>query len=264
VRTAVAAALPRRPALSPRAKRRVLATAAAAALLLALYVLWFRDSSFVKVEQVEITGLTSNDADRLQAALTGTAKTMSTLNLDRERLERAAAGYPVVKAIEVEADFPHGLRIEVIEHDAAAMASGPGGDVPVAGDGTVLRDMPVDKSKLPTIEYEGGLEGDRLADAKAVQAATVAGAAPKPLRARVEDITHTSDRGIVVQLEEGPELVFGNSTRPRAKWIAAAAVLADETSQGAAYLDLRIPERPAAGGLAVPQPEVETSVVPQP
>lgn len=261
---AIAAALPRRPVPTARLKRRALAAAAAAALLLALYVLWFRDSSFVKVEQVEVTGLTSGDADRLRAALTGTARAMSTLNLDHARLERAAAGYPVVKGIEAETDFPHGLRIHVIEHDPAAMASGPGGDVPVAGDGTVLREMAVDKSKLPTIEYEGGLEGDRLADAKAVQAATVAGAAPKPLRARVEDIAHTSDRGIVVQLEEGPELVFADARRARAKWIAAAAVLADESSQGAAYVDLRIPERPAAGGLASPQPEVETSVMPQP
>jgi cell division protein FtsQ len=260
---AAAAALPR-PVLTPRIKRRALITIAAAAALLALYLLWFRDSSFVKVEQVTVSGLTSGDSDRLRTALTGAARSMSTLNLDRERLERAAAGYPVVKAIEFETDFPHGLRIHVIEHDPAAIASGPGGDVPVAGDGTVLRDMQVDEAKLPTIEYQGGLEGDRLADPKAVRAATVSGAAPAVLRARVEDVTHTSDRGIVVQLEEGPELVFGDSTRARAKWIAAARVLADENSQGAAYVDLRLPERPAAGGLAVPQPEVETSAIPQP
>ena len=36
----------------------------------------------------------------------------------------------------------------------------------------------------------------------------------------------------------------------RAKWTAAARVLADPSSRGAAYIDLRLPDRPAAGGLA--------------
>ncbi|MET0811192.1 MAG: hypothetical protein ABWY65_08780, partial [Thermoleophilaceae bacterium] len=46
-----------------------------------------------------------------------------------------------------------------------------------------------------------------------------------------------------------PELIFGDARRARAKWAAAARVLADPEARGASYIDLRIPGRPAAGGL---------------
>jgi cell division protein FtsQ len=37
--------------------------------------------------------------------------------------------------------------------------------------------------------------------------------------------------------------------------MAATRVLADRSSAGATYLDLRLPERPAAGALEAPQPQ---------
>jgi len=54
----------------------------------------------------------------------------------------------------------------------------------------------------------------------------------------------------------GPQLFFGTSQRPVAKWMAAARVLAEPSSAGAVYLDVRVPERVAAGGLGV-RPAVE-------
>jgi len=53
-----------------------------------------------------------------------------------------------------------------------------------------------------------------------------------------------------VHLRNGPRLIFGNDSRPFAKWAAAAAVLADPSSKGATYVDVRLPGRPVAGGLA--------------
>jgi cell division protein FtsQ len=73
---------------------------------------------------------------------------------------------------------------------------------------------------------------------------------------------------VVITLKNGPELVFGSAADARAKWIAAARVLAESSAAGATYLDLRIPGRVAAGGLAPidpagenpnPQPEAENS-----
>ena len=52
-----------------------------------------------------------------------------------------------------------------------------------------------------------------------------------------------------MELRDGPELIFGEATRVRAKWVAATRVLADPDSQGATYIDVRLPGRPAAGGL---------------
>jgi cell division protein FtsQ len=61
-------------------------------------------------------------------------------------------------------------------------------------------------------------------------------------------------------MNDGPKLYFGGAARLEAKWGAAAQVLAHRSSRGASYVDLRIPERPVAGGLkprpAEPQPQL--------
>jgi cell division protein FtsQ len=122
--------------------------------------------------------------------------------------------------------------------------------VPVAGDGTLLRGLAV-KGELPTVDVEGALGDARLLDPVARGAAAVAGAAPALLRARIDVVTRSSnDDGFVAVLRDGPELIFGSATRLHAKWAAAARVLADLDSRGASYVDLRIPGRPAVGGLA--------------
>jgi len=67
----------------------------------------------------------------------------------------------------------------------------------------------------------------------------------------------------VAVMRGGPQILFGDDQRPRAKWVAAARVLSDESSAGATYVDVRLPERPAAGGFATttepPSGEVSTS-----
>jgi cell division protein FtsQ len=247
-RLAAARRRPARPALSPRLRRRLLLLAALSLLSAAGYQFWLRDSALVAVDRVTVTGLTTRDAPRLRATLGSVAKTMTTLHVDRERLERVMEAYPVVRAIEVSADFPSTLRIHVVEHHPAAMAVTDGGRIAVAGDGTVLRGLPVER-RLPEIRAEGGLRGDRLRDPAALDAARVAGAAPAPLRGRLLDLRERRDDGMVVRLRDGPELIFGDASKLRAKWTAAARVLADESAAGATYVDLRLPDRPAAGGL---------------
>ena len=168
--------------------------------------------------------------------------------MDRELLEQAVAHYPVVRGLEISADFPHGLRIRVIEHHPAALVQLSGDEVPVAGDGTILRGMPVE-GRLPAIDTEVTARGERLSSSAALHAARVAGAAPAPMRSRIEVITARNEDGIVVELHDGPELIFGDGRRAEAKWIAATRVLADPDSEGATYIDVRLPGRPAAGGL---------------
>jgi cell division protein FtsQ len=232
------------PALPPRLKRRLLIVLAVVLVLAVGYRFWFRESSFVTVEQVKVTGLTTKDAPRVRAALASAAHTMTTLHVRRDDLRRAIAAYPVVRALQVRPDFPHGLTIRVIEHRPAALVGG----LPVAGDGTILRGIPVE-GRLPTIESRGSLHGNRLTDSAALHAAHVAGTAPAALRPRLELIEMRAQDGIVVQLRDGPELIFGDARQVRAKWIAATRVLADPQAEGASYIDVRLPGRPAAGGL---------------
>jgi cell division protein FtsQ len=163
-------------------------------------------------------------------------------------LMRALEGFPVVRAIDVSADFPNGLRVHVIEHHPAALIRSGSSKVPVAADGSVLRGLPATGS-LPRIEAPGAISADQIRDTRMLALVGVAGAAPGPLARRMETLEREKERGIVVKLGDGPELVFGTPARVRDKWLAAARVLADESSQGAVYLDLRMPDRPAAGGV---------------
>ncbi|HEX2160596.1 MAG TPA: FtsQ-type POTRA domain-containing protein [Thermoleophilaceae bacterium] len=253
----------------PRTRRRMLAAAVVAALLVALYMLWLRDSSLVAVEQVTVTGLTSRDADRVRVALASTAETMTTLNVDERRLRDAAAAFPIVARIEVAPDFPNGMRIDVVEHRPAAIALADGRKQPVAGDGSVLAGMPVE-GDLPEIELAVAMPQRQLGPGAARDCARVAGAAPAVIARRVDSLAREGGaRGVVAQLEDGTELVFGTPDRLAAKWAAAIRVLADDEAEGAVYVDVRIPERPVAGGLAAatvtPAAPLETApTYPQP
>ncbi len=173
---------------------------------------------------------------------------MTTLHVREDRLDQAVAGFPVVRALEVTTDFPHGMTIRVIEHVPAAMAVTDAGRVPVAVDGTVLQ--AATPGALPTVRAHGRPRGPAAGRPVALAGARVAGTAPPALRRRLDEVHRDCDRGLVATMREGPELVFGGTSRLREKWTAAARVLADQDAQGATYVDLRVPGRPAVGGLA--------------
>jgi cell division protein FtsQ len=173
---------------------------------------------------------------------------MTTLHVDRDRLDRVAADFPVVRELKVSPDFPNTLSIDVVEHHPAAIAVSGGARVPVAGDGTVLRGLPA-QAGLPELQLRGALPAGRLREPAALLAARVLGGAPEPLRTRLLGVS-TGVKGLTVKLREGPQLIFGDTTRLRAKWTAATRVLADPSARDATYIDLRLPDRPAAGGVA--------------
>jgi cell division protein FtsQ len=244
---------------SPKLRARLLALVLGALALAALYMLWFRDSSLVRVEKVTVTGLTARNAPRIQAALTEAARGMTTLHVREGDLERAVAEFSVVHHLRVSPDFPDGLRIEVIERAAVAVAVDSSGKrTAVAGDGTILRDVSP-AGDLPEVRVNGLLPRWRLGDPDAMRSVTVIAAAPRALAARIESVRQET-RGIVAELTEGPLVILGDRARLEAKWAAAARVLADPGADGAEYVDVRIPERPVAGGLALEPAAPEAAV----
>jgi cell division protein FtsQ len=216
--------------------------------------MWLRDSSLVRVGDVTVTGVTASDGAQVRAALEEAARGMTTLHVREGALRDAVARYSSVARLTTKADFPHGLAIDVVEQrPVAALAADDGDRIPVTGSGVVLRGVVADRD-LPSVHLSSPALGAKLTDRRLLGALAVAGAAPAPLLHRTGELTSEA-RGVVVTLRDGPELLFGDAADAKAKWIAAARVLAEPSAAGAAYLDLRIPGRVAAGGLAPVTPE---------
>jgi cell division protein FtsQ len=244
----------------PRPRLRLLVAVAVLAALAAAGWMWLRDSSFVRVTDVQVTGATSSAEPRIRAALDSAAREMTTLHVRERTLQQAVAGFPSVAALRVRTEFPHGLVVEVVERRPAAVLTAGDQSVAVTGAGLVLRDVAT-PSDLPEVALEGSLAGARVAEPRALAALTVAAATPAALRERTARIAY-GPRGITAELDDGPPLIFGTSDDAAAKWAAAARVLADPSAVGATYLDLRAHGRVAAGGLAPVVPE--TSIAPAP
>jgi cell division protein FtsQ len=208
--------------------------------------LWLRNSSLVSVEHVHVLGAHGADASAIDAALTSAARRMSTLDVETSELHAAVAVYPVVGAIEVHASFPHSLSIRVIEQPAVASVSVAGVKTAVAADGVVLGAAHVSGS-LPTLAGTTPLStGERVHNPTMLAALAVLGAAPAQLAHEVTR-AYSGTKGLTIALDGGLLVYFGDATRPHAKWASLARVLADASSAGAAYVDVRVPERPAAG-----------------
>jgi cell division protein FtsQ len=227
--------------------RRVIALALVAAIAAAGYLLWLRDSSLVAVREVSVTGIGSGDSRDVRSALTETARGMTTLHVREDELRAAAAAFPTVESVSVDARFPNGLSIEVHEREPVGVLEADGRDLPVAGDGTMLPGISTAGLELPAIEAGRIDPSAKRADDEALDQARVLGAAPGPLRPLVER-SSVDDRGAVVELSDGIVLVFGDASELPAKWVAAARILADRELGGLSYIDLRAPERPAVGG----------------
>jgi cell division protein FtsQ len=217
--------------------------------LLALGWFWLRDSPLVAVNDVTVTGVSGPNAARITGVLEDAARDMTTLHVSRSDLDSAIAAYPQVKGIRITTHFPHRMDIEVTEHNPVAVIVADGKRVPVSGDGKLLRS--VQPGDIATVQMPTVPGGDRLTDPRARNAVEMLAAAPSALRARIQNVW-TGGHGLSARLSSGPLLYFGTTERLAAKWAAVTRVLEDPEAAGALYLDVRIPERTAAGGLAEP------------
>jgi cell division protein FtsQ len=233
------------PSLANRRSRVVIGVAAVLAIAGA-FGLWLRTSSLVRVEQVTVTGVDGTRARAIRDALNSAALDMTTLAVDESRLLDAVSAYPIVRSLTASADFPHRLRIAVNAYEpvAAVQANG-GARTAVSSDGTLLRGTPT--RGLPVVALRVSPGGGRVGDARALGAINLMAAAPEPLRARVQRV-YRGPRGLTATVDDGPSFYFGGAGRARAKWAAIVSVLGSDTSRGATYVDVRIPERPVAGG----------------
>jgi cell division protein FtsQ len=229
-----------------RRLRIALIVALVASPLLAGGWLWLRGSSLVAVSHVRVTGVHGSEGHAIGAALSSAARRMTTLDVHPAALHAAVASYPVVSDLRISTSFPHGISIHVIEQPAVAALTVSGAKTAVAADGVALGPG-LASGSLPTVSGASlPAPGQRMHDGALLAALAALGAAPSSL---AKQVTHaySSSRGLTLAMRSGLLVYFGDASRPHAKWLSLARVLADPSSAGASYIDLRLPERPAAG-----------------
>jgi cell division protein FtsQ len=225
-------------------RRRAIALAGIAVVLIAGYWFWLRNSSLVAVHEVKVEGATI-DREEITAALEKAGKDMTTLHIRDGELAKAVSGFPTVASIRADSHLLHELTVTVTERPPVAVVKVKGHPFAVAADGLLLPG--VDHHGLPALDASDAPNG-RLDEEGAAQAA-VLGATPDALQKDLESSTWSEDQGgVVVDLAGAPELRFGDGSRAEAKWQAVAAVLSHPDKAAPGYLDVSVPERPVGGG----------------
>ena len=132
---------------------------------------------------------------------------MTTMNVDMGQLRTAVKPYPDVKHLEVSTQFPHGMRIRVVEQlPVAALVAG-GQTVAASPDGTLIHDAPT--GSLPKVPVPAFPGGSRVTDPTALNALALLAATPEPLLAKISQVTTSAPHGLVAQLRNGPTIYFG-------------------------------------------------------
>lgn len=196
---------------------------------------------------IEVDGATGLSAERIRTALQEEASGQSTFNVSRDELMAAVADYPEVAEIRVDAHPPFRLDLAVVMRPPVGRADIGGRSFTVAGDGTVLERAneaavpKLDPSLGSLLLRDGRLTGDG-------GALSVLAAAPDTLLELVRTLRR-GEAGLEVELTRGPRLIFGSADNVAHKWDAAVAVIAEGSATRATYIDVRVPGRPAVGGL---------------
>jgi cell division protein FtsQ len=226
-------------------RRRVIAAALALLVLYAGYMLWFRNLPLFSIDEVSVTGATTNE-EAIQRAVEQVAGDMTTLHLNDDELRRVVAHFPTVASVGATTSFPHTLHVTVTERLPVGFIKVGDRRTAVSADGYLLLGAAFNPSRLPRLE-DATAQGARLGTDGAAEAA-ILGATPDPLREKVTSATwDDAQGGVVVGLDGGPDLRFGDGSRAADKWTAAIAVLSSSEHGSPSYLDVSVPDRPVSG-----------------
>lgn len=227
-------------------RRRMIAAAIAVLVLYAVYLLWIRNLPLFSIDQVTVSGATTNE-EAIEKAVEQVSGDMTTLHLKDDQLRDVVAHFPTVASVGATTSFPHTLHVTVTERLPVAFIKVGDRRTAVSADGYLLVGAAFNPKDLPRIQ-DSVEQGARLEGDAAAQAA-ILGATPAPLRDQITGSSWDDDSGgVVVGLDGGPDLRFGDGARAEDKWTSAIAVLSSSEHGSPSYLDVSVPDRPVSGG----------------
>ena len=235
--------------------RRVTALIGVGALAALALLWWLAQGPLLAVGHVTVRGYDRPDRDALVAAVETAASGGTMVSPPVDEVRTAAAAFPWVASVSVQRDWPRGVTVDVATaRPVAIAAAAAGGEAAlVAETGRVLGPVPDDAGlgwlRVPAPPPQAGYA---LPDADRAALAFLAAAPPGASR-RVRRLGMDATGALSGRIDGGPALRLGRPEHLAAKARALGLVLAQvpaQDLQAAAYIDLRVPKRPAIGGLA--------------
>jgi cell division protein FtsQ len=225
-------------------------------LLVSIAVLLFAASSYLvaretaifSIDRVEVRGAAPRVADEVRATLTA-VEGENLVGFDLARARLAVERLPSVAAVSFDRAFPHTLRIIVTPERAIAVIRQRAAAYLVSARGRIMRAVPRSAGRrLPRIwaPPQAVLEvGGYVDETVAPAVRTLVPADGSRFPARIRSVAGAAD-GLVLRLRSGLQVRLGEPADIRLK-LAVAALVIPKLPEGAAYLDVSVPERPVAG-----------------
>jgi cell division protein FtsQ len=214
---------------------------------------WLRSSSVFVLQSVAVRGGTESDRLAVRDAVARAAAGDSLLALSSSKIARAVETVPTVHIARVDRDFPHTLRIRITPERPVAVAIAKGRYRSlVASSGRVIRTFAPDE-KVPTLPRiwprERPVAGEMMHTAPVQAVLDALSARPAGFRAKIANVQVEPERGIVLNLQGGLDIVLGPPLQLESKLKAAGWVLRryptrNERAQ-LRYADVSAPNRPA-------------------
>ncbi len=246
-----------------RGRRRRMAVAlAAGALAVGALLWWLAHGPLLAVGHVEVRGYDRPDRAAFVAAVREAASGSTMASPSADGIRAAAAAHPWVSSVSVQRDWPRGLTVDVTMARPVAAAAAAGAPAALVSEaGRVLGPVPEDAGvgwlRLPGPPPAPGYA---LPETDRAGLAFLAAAPPEAAR-RVRRLGVDSGGALSGLVDGGPVLRLGRPDDLAAKARALALVLRGvpaEDLADATYIDLRVPKRPAIGGIGPAEPASDT------
>ena len=221
-----------------RLKWVVIATAVIAVVVGGLAVL---GSSLFDVQDVEVEGAVYTDDEAL-AGIVEDLRGSPVLRIDTGDVERQVEQIPWVRDARVTTDFPHGVKIEILERQPALAFEGEDGRYRVIDDEgrvlDVLDGQPVEYLQLTSSERPALAAGQFAPEGFGAAASLVQALTPR-MAARAESVSIAPDGSdLRLMLRGGTEVRFGAAEDLIVKLVRLQTVLEEHAGEPLSVIDV--------------------------
>jgi cell division protein FtsQ len=252
---------PRRPGIDPRIRARRIEVARAqgrrrlrvlvalvVVAVLAVGTVVVLHSALFAVSDVQVNGAVYTDQLDIDAAVRA-VKGQPILSADLGKARKILEASPWVKRAAVTREWPHSVRIDVVERVPAASYPADDGQWRVIDPtGRVLAALDGQPRDLvPVIGPQDAVPPGGTAPAKLIDGAQVVNALPPSIKPLVESLKLDGDGGVglvlVLRTKAKGQIVIGNSDVLKDKYEAVLAVFHRLDAQKVEVLDVRVPQK---------------------